>query len=199
MIKISNNNSKMGGIPSFSLPSGITCSKEACATCYTHGCYAHKIEKLRPNVLRSYQENYNECLHNLAAVEQFFMYYFKAACSPRLFRIHVSGDFYSADYFHMWLRIAAANPNTTFLAFTKQYEMIKNDLGQLPDNFKLVWSAWPNVEIPADVRKTLPIAWMQDGTESRIPDGAIQCVGDCQACNAKCWTLHGNDVVFRKH
>lgn len=198
-MKISNGNKKMGGIPSFSLPSGITCSQEACATCYAHGCYAHKIERLRPNVHRTYLENYQECLNNLSTVEKELMEYFQDLNSPRYFRIHVSGDFYSADYFHMWLRIAEKNPATCFLAFTKQYDIVKERIHSLPANFRLVWSAWPGVNIPADVRATLPIAWMQDGTETRMPDNAVSCMGDCQACKAKCWALDGKDVIFKKH
>ena len=127
------------------------------------------------------------------------MNYFQAPNAPRLFRIHVHGDFYSVDYFSMWIRIAKANPTTTFLAFTKQYDIIKNQLNNLPDNFSLVWSAWPGVPIPEDVRDALPIAWMQDGTENRIPANATLCVGSCQVCHAKCWTLKHQDVVFKKH
>lgn len=198
-MKISDKNIKMGAIPSFSLPSGVTCSKEACQTCYLHGCYAHKIEKMRPNVLKAYQENYQSCLDDLKSVEAWLMSYFQAPNAPRLFRIHVHGDFYSVDYFSMWIRIAKANPTTTFLAFTKQYDIIKNQLNNLPDNFSLVWSAWPDVPIPEDVRDALPIAWMQDGTETRIPANATLCVGSCQVCHAKCWTLKHQNVVFEKH
>jgi hypothetical protein len=44
------------------------------------------------------------------------------------------------------------------------------------------------------------IAWMQDGTETRIPKGAIECHGNCETCGL-CYELPrlGVDVVFHKH
>lgn len=199
MIKITNSNIKMGAIPSFSLPSGVTCSKEACATCYLHGCYARKIERLRPNVLAAYQHNYQECLNDLPFVEQQLMHYFAEPNAPRLFRIHAHGDFYSVGYFDMWLRVIRANPQVKFLAFTKQYHMIHHALNDLPENLRLVWSAWPGVPVPPDIREKLTIAWMQDGTETRVPETAHHCSGKCQDCNAQCWSNLKDDVVFHKH
>ena len=198
MIKISDGNSKMGVVPSFSLPAGVTCSPEACRTCYKDGCYARKIEQLRPTVHNCYMRNLQLCKENLQFVEQYFMCYFGGLNAPRVFRLHVSGDFFSAEYFEMWLRVIAANPGTRFLAFTKQIEIIRPYLHKLPKNFSLVWSAWTGVPIPPDVIGVLPVAWMDDGKEDRIPCDAIACAGNCESCG-KCWALNGRDVVFHKH
>lgn len=197
-LSISKGNSKTGAIPSFSLPAGHTCSAKACKTCYNQGCYARKIERLRPSVRNAYKSNFQAVQNAPVSTEDQLNAYFDAANAPRLFRIHVSGDFFSADYLEMWIRVITRHPRTQFLAFTKQVDIIRPYLDKLPANLSLVWSAWPGVPVPRDVRRSLPVAWMQDGTETRVKKDAIQCPGNCETC-ARCWALSGNDVVFHKH
>lgn len=198
IINISKGNSKTGAIPSFSLPSGRTCSKEACATCYQEGCYARKLERLRPTVRESYAHNLNTVTFYPDDTEQQLNAYFDMPNATRLFRIHVSGDFFSADYFEMWLRVIEKHPGTQFLAFTKQAKIIAPYLHRLPKNLSLVWSAWPGAAIPESVRDVLPVAWMQDKTETRVTPNAMECPGNCETCG-RCWALNGSDVVFHKH
>ena len=198
-IHISKGNSKTGAIPSFSLPSGLTCSEEACKTCYTHGCYAKKIERLRPIVRESYAENLMYAKDYPEMLESYLNVFFSLPAAPRFFRLHISGDFFSTEYFEMWMRIISSHPGTRFLAFTKQERVVKPYVNQLPKNFSLVWSAWPGVDLPDFVREgKIPVAWMQDGTETRIPEDAVHCPGHCDQC-AKCWALNGRDTVFKKH
>lgn len=197
-LHISVGNTKTGAIPSFSLPSGKTCSREACKTCFQQGCYARKIERLRPNVRKNYEENLALMTQRMEDAEAELNAYFNMPNATRLFRIHVSGDFYSEDYFRMWMRVAAAHPGTQFLAFTKQVQIIRPYLDKLPKNLSLVWSAWPGSPVPKDVRKALPVAWMQDGTEKRMKKNAMECPGNCESCGM-CWALGGMDVVFKKH
>lgn len=196
-IHISKGNTKTGAIPSFSLPAGATCSAKACKTCYADGCYARKLERLRPTVHKTYEENYLIAKNYPNLLESYLNLYFSMPNSPRMFRIHVAGDFFSREYFELWLRVIRSHPNTTFLAFTKREGVIAPYLSSLPKNLELIWSAWPGVPIPKTVYG-LSIAWMQDGTEDRIPDNAVQCPGNCETC-AKCWAMDGHDVVFRKH
>lgn len=197
-IHISNGNSKTGAIPSFSLPSGITCSSQACKTCYVQGCYARKIERLRPSVHKAYEDNLLYAKRHPAVLEKYLDYYFSMLNAPRLFRIHVAGDFFSRSYFEMWLRIAREHPGTRFLAFTKREAIIRPYLDDLPENLSLVWSAWPGIPVPKTIITKLPVAWMQDGTEGRIPMDAVECPGHCEQC-AKCWAMDGCNVVFHKH
>lgn len=197
-IHISQGNSKMNAIPSFSLPSGKTCSKEACKTCYMNGCYARKIERLRPNVSKSYAENYEIARKHPEYLEGYLDMYFSSPNAPKLFRMHVSGDFFSIAYFEMWLRVVKSHPHTKFLAFTKRHYIIRPYLDKLPQNLSLVYSAWPNVRVPNYIINSIPVAWMQDGCEDRIPDDATVCLGNCEAC-AKCWAMDGKNVVFTKH
>lgn len=193
IVHISDGNMKMGNLPSWSLPSGKTCSAQACKTCYNEGCYARKMERIRASVRNAYQDNHDACTKDLAGVERCLMEYFAAMTAPKYFRIHVAGDFYSKDYFEMWLRVIDANPGTKFMAFTKQFNIVAGY--DLPQNFALIRSAWPGLELP-DL--DLPTAWMDDGRDDRIPAGAIPCPGNCATCG-RCWALDGNDVVFKKH
>lgn len=58
----------------------------------------------------------------------------------RYVRIHDSGDFYSRSYLDRWLAIAAANPATTFYAYTKEVAMLKDVADGVPDNFRYLFS-----------------------------------------------------------
>lgn len=55
-VKISSGNSKLGKIPSVSLPAGATCRSDC--EC-SRKCYAKKLERLRKTVREAYQHNYD--------------------------------------------------------------------------------------------------------------------------------------------
>ena len=199
-VHISAGNTKMGAIPSFSLPSGASCSLSACKTCFCEGCYARKLEHLRPSVRNAYAENFSLAQNDLFALESYLAWWFGSPNDPRMFRIHVSGDFFSREYLDMWLRVIRSHPGTKLLAFTKRYDLFAA-IGRetLPENFHPVLSAWPGVEIPTNLMGYYPVAFMQDGRETRVPADAMPCSGNCSAC-AKCWDLSGGQsVVFHKH
>jgi len=119
---------------------------------------------------------------------------------PRLFRWHVAGDIVNTNYLRGMCRIAAANPHTHFLAFSKAFEIVNRyeDREVIPSNLVIVFSAWPGMRFlnPYGHR----VAWMQDGTETRVPEDAIRCPGNCESCGM-CYELErlGHDVVFYKH
>ena len=60
-VKISNGNTKMGNIPSVSLPAGITCRPDC--SCQDK-CYAKKLERIRKSVREAYRHNYDLLLIN---------------------------------------------------------------------------------------------------------------------------------------
>ena len=194
MIHISLKNSKVGHIPSFSLTPGETCSATACTTCYKEGCYARKICRIRPTVRNAYEENTAIVRENLPFFQSYMNAYFDSVAAPRYFRVHVSGDFFSREYAEAWADIARNHPFTNFLAFTKQFDIIRSV--DFPDNFKIVLSAWPGTEIPADLRSKYHVAWMDNG-DTFIPPDAQECAGNCELCG-NCWNLD-HDVVFHKH
>ena len=199
---ISTGNDKMGAIPSFSLPSGVTCSALACKTCHKD-CYARYMELRFKTVRQSYAWNYDMVTKNMEKCHEWLNWWFDSPNAPRLFRIHVSGDFFSLEYWWMWLHIAKKHPGTKFMAFTKQFDVVivSAIMGNIPDNLVLIASAWPGVDLPEWVERRLPIAYMQDGTETRIPENAHHCNGDCSGeCSAYCWTMKPGDAVyFDKH
>lgn len=55
-------------------------------------------------------------------------------------RIHMSGDFYSQDYFDMWLQICKENPTVEFWAYTKSLNYWVNRLHNIPNNLILTAS-----------------------------------------------------------
>jgi hypothetical protein len=120
---------------------------------------------------------------------------------PDIFRWHVGGDIPDADYFQLMVNIARLIPETKFLAFTKQYKIVNKYLDhakKLPDNLTIVFSSWLLLEMKN--RHNLPVAWLDDGHDKRIPDDAIECAGNCETCGL-CWNLPsiGKDVKFKKH
>ncbi len=123
-----------------------------------------------------------------------------AEYKPRLFRWHVAGDILSTDYLRGMRRIADANPQTHFLAFTKAFDIVNcyEDREAVPGNLVIVFSAWPGMRFDNPHRHR--VAWMQDGTETRVPQDAIRCPGNCETCGL-CYELPrlGRDVVFYKH
>ena len=117
-ITISKGNSKMGAIPSVSLPACITCNPSA--PCFKL-CYAAKIERIYKSAKESYQRN----LDILKADPGAYWIQVKAAAMVnRFFRYHVSGDIPNPDYFVQMVKLAKELPNTNFLAFTKQYYIV---------------------------------------------------------------------------
>jgi len=55
-------------------------------------------------------------------------------------RIHMSGDFYSQDYFDLWIEICLENPNVEFWAYTKSVNYWVNRLDKIPNNLILTAS-----------------------------------------------------------
>lgn len=109
-VSISNGNSKMGAIPSVSLPPVKTCVNcESCA----QKCYAKKLCRIYPSVKAAYDRNY-EILTNDRV--NYFSQVKAAAMLTSFFRWHVSGDIIDTDYLHNMVKIARELKNDFFLA-----------------------------------------------------------------------------------
>jgi hypothetical protein len=63
----------------------------------------------------------------------------KVHSARAIIRVHVSGDFYSQEYFNAWMKAAAYFPDITFYAYTKSipYWVKAEAAGIIPPNFKL--------------------------------------------------------------
>ena len=148
-----------------------------------------------PNVRNAWDGNTEAVLNQLEEVEAELNAFFSKLSAPQFFRIHVAGDFVTKAYAEMWARVAEAHPRTRFLAFTKQWDNIRDV--EFPENFSLILSDWPGCEIPSDLKH--PIAYCVD-TWEEAPEDAMHCPGHCDTCGA-CWDLKkaGCNVAFKKH
>lgn len=199
MLHISFGNSKLGKkIWGINLPAIITCRKNApCAK----KCYARKGRFVFPAVQNAHSENLMEYMTDPAAYEAGVT---KAAAKREFFRWHSSGDIVDMAYLEMMCRIAEACPNTRFLCFTKQYEIVNEYLDHhtCPKNLVLVFSQW-GIFMPYNPHN-LPIAAIKFRKgESNIPEGAHHCpkyCGDCVYSGCSCWDLKpGEAVYFDEH
>lgn len=208
-------NSKTGEIPAWNLLPGAACPGRACAGCLVSGCYALKNvfragysftpspETGRCNrVLRNWAENTALALDRLPVLESCLRDWLAEYLENggRDVRVHGSGDFLTLEYAALWFRLAQDFPALRFLAFTKFWENVRGlDFAGL-ENFSLVLSAWPSMDVPEDLAASYRVSWCQDGTETRIPADALHCPGDCDTCGL-CWHLAeiGRDVWFTKH
>lgn len=218
MVSISESNSKMGNIPSFSLLPCVTCREDAPCK---NGCYAVRISKLRPLVSKTYFDNTQMAQSNLDSVKNAIEGWI-AYRHPQFFRIHVAGDFFSLAYFNMWLTIARRNPDTLFFTFTKQWPIIREWASThrvLPSNMSIILSAWipvgdPSVWMPQeDLMRSFPCAWivrenrMEEDVRaiaSAIPFKRMKkiqkCEGHCETCGRCCHLRKVNgDVLFYYH
>jgi hypothetical protein len=196
-VSISQGNSKMGAIPSVSLPACITCNPAA--PCFKL-CYAAKISRLYKNTAAAYQWNLDILKTDPAA---YWLQVKAAAITARFFRFHVSGDIPSAEYFAQMVKLAEELPSTNFLAFTKQYTIVNEYIsngGAIPSNLKIIfsnWGAW-KCENPYN----LPVCEIILKGNDPAPNWKI-CGGNCTACACAgigCWELkNGETIAIYQH
>lgn len=197
-VKISPGNSKLGAIPSVSLPSVLTCRVCECQK----KCYARRLERLRKSVAAAYAHNFS-VLQNTPTV--YWREVEAAIMMSRFFRFQVSGDIPDMDYLSHMVDVSARNKHCKVLCFTKKYELVNEYIskrGALPDNLQMILSGWVGLEMVNPF--SLPEAHVRyhDGSTTAAPD-ATTCGGNCTECAATdggCWSLRaGEQVVFREH
>ena len=186
-IKISKGNTKIGKIPNISLVPIKDCGN--CSFCKTK-CYALKAYRQYPSTRKAWETNSEIFRHNIMDAARDIVPYLEKH-NPKYFRIHVGGDLLNQQHLDMWIGISYVQKNTQFMFNTKMFNL---DYGGIPENLHIRFSMWPSQEIP---ETTLPKAWLDDGTEIRIPEDAVQCSGKCDECLV-CYTTD-KDVVFKIH
>ena len=197
-VKISKGNSKLGAIPSVSLPSIKTCRQCACR----EKCYAQKLERLRPAVRNAYQHNLEVLLKE---PETYWREVEASVMMSRFFRFHVSGDIPTQEYLANMVAVAGRNSHCEILCFTKRYEMVNEFIeknGELPSNLHMIFSGWIGLDMVNPF--SLPEAHVRyrDGSTTACDD-AVECGGNCTECaltEGGCWNLQkGQQVVFNEH
>ena len=197
-VKISKGNSKLGQIPSVSLPSIKTCRNCACR----EKCYAQKLERLRPSVKNAYEHNLGVLLSDPTT---YWREVEASVMMSRFFRFHVSGDIPNAAYLENMVAIAGRNSHCEILCFTKRYEIVNEFIqknGELPSNLHMIFSGWVGLDMANPF--SLPEAHVRyrDGSTT-ARDDAVECGGNCTECaltEGGCWNLQkGQQVVFNEH
>lgn len=199
MVSISDGNSKIGNIPSVSLPSIITCIECECNT----KCYANKIERLRPKVRNAYAKNY-QILREQPDV--YWREVESAIMRSLFFRFHVSGDIVDDSYFEHMVDIAKRNPHCEIMCFTKKYAIvnhyIENNGDSIPSNLHIIFSAWIGLQMTNPFLFPEAHVRYKDGTTAANTDAKI-CNGNCESCavtEGGCWSLtKGDQVLFEEH
>ena len=215
MMHISVGNSKMGPIPSFSLPPIATCR---CGVPCAKRCYARLFHK---SVLNGYDENF-ELAHHLLRLENELNTWFSLHKTVKIFRIHVSGDYFSVPYLKMWIRIARNHKDIQFFSFSKQWDVVRQSVAwphNLPKNFTLILSAWMPIGDrdvwmpPKDLFDNYPIAYVIDPKKRAEQMVALEkvigtrrllrtqeCTGNCEACGL-CFRRRkkDGDILFSLH
>jgi hypothetical protein len=197
MVSISKGNSKMGAIPSISLPACVTCNPEA--PCFKK-CYAMRLEKRYPTVNKAYARNLDILNESIC---EYFEQIQVAAAPARFFRFHVSGDIPNPAYFKMMCITARKLPNTIFLAFTKQYNIVNAYINAgftIPENLKIIFSNWGNWKCKNP--HNLPTCEIIFKGEKPADNWKI-CGGNCTECACAgigCWELKkGETIAIYEH
>lgn len=198
-VKISKGNTKMGSIPSVSLPSVVTCRQD-CECCIK--CYARKLERIRPTVRNAYRSNLDLLLKD---PDTYWREVETAVSLSRFFRFHVSGDIPSPEYLSHMVSVASRNPSCEILCFTKRYDFVNRYLdtgAKLPANLHLIFSGWRGLPMVNPYRLPEAHVVYRDGTTTASSKARF-CGGNCTQCAATsegCWTLgKGDQIKFREH
>ena len=196
-VSISNGNSKMGAIPSVSLPPCTTCNPNA--PCFKK-CYAVKLARRYKTVKTAYERNLDILKTDSSA---YWLQVKSAAMTTRFFRFHVSGDIPNIDYFRNMVQLANELPHTNFLAFTKQYDIVNLFLvngGAIPSNLKIIFSNWGDWKCYNPF--SLPTCEVILKGAAPLDNWKI-CGGNCTECACRgigCWEVKpGETIAIYEH
>lgn len=199
-------NKKLGSnVAIWDLPSIITCKYQC------KDCYALKAERLYRNtrIARAFHyeiikqaledNNKKQYLIDYINVE---LSHHKLLYKNPIVRIHSAGDFYSTEYFNLWLNIITMNYDIQFYTYTKVFDSEFIDkINKQYGNFNIVKSLiddkyinYGSLEYLEDVTKVLEAEHKEYfvctyGSE----DNHLQCMGNCTRC------LSCSNILFRKH
>ncbi|MBA7536617.1 hypothetical protein ES705_28881 [subsurface metagenome] len=189
---ISRGNSKLGKLPSFSLPVITTCPGKT-AFCNLF-CYGFKGMFILPSV-----KDVNERRLDASLKSDFVPIIIKEIQKTRApaFRLHVIGDFYMPEYIEKWNQIATELTEVAFFGSTRSWrcDYLIKPLEEFRD--------LPNVYMKASIDATDFLdpfscgwrVWSIEGKGVPCPHDS-KMVEDCLACG-RCWTHKDTDTSFR--
>ena len=192
-LHISPGNTKLGPIPSFSLPPLETCPgstglcRKACYAKITYRLYKHTRACWENNLALIKANNWTEAMvHNIYVT------------ASRYFRIHIGGDFFSQEYLDGWIEVCKVFPEIQFLAFTKSFQL---DYSAAPDNLNIVWSVFPDTDLDSIPPGPKAITLIPGHTyPAGLLCSTVQSSGLCTACQV-CFHSNKNNlnVTFEAH
>lgn len=204
-VTISMANTKLGKIPSFSLPSITTCPG-ATSWC-VKACYAQRLERQYKNVNKSYEMNLDTALNN-----KDFVLIMNTEISKLVnkgittFRWHVSGDWVSCKYIYDWVNIVKSNPTMTFYGYTRSW-CVPNLLPHL-ENLKKLSNVVLFASTDVTTTETVPLGWREAFAGDVMPNNKpkmITCLeqaGKLDSCD-KCKLCFNNkstvNIYFKTH
>ena len=117
-VQISRRNTKVGVLPSLSLPVLKTCpgKTEFCSRL----CYGQNGRFTRPSLREKHESNLRTS-KQADFVESITREILKT--EARVFRLHVVGDFYSVAYVERWLEIVDKLPDVKFFGSTRSWRV----------------------------------------------------------------------------
>lgn len=201
-INMANKNSKTGAAClNLAFP---VCTCRVDAPCKAT-CYACKGCQMIANVQAAYYRNLRLYHDNPDNFFEQVYYKIKFSGLPKV-RLFDSGDFPDADFLVRLVELCRKTPDTKYMAFTKQYEIVNDYItknGNLPDNLNIMFSAWHKLwDVPNPYG--LGVAYVDFDDKSlnpEFPKNAFVCPGrasTCSACGA-CWNKKLKAVLFHQH
>lgn len=171
-LHVSTGNTKTGNTPGVNLAPIRSCPGST-AGC-RKDCYAIKAMRQYESTRTAWNNNTDlfETLPELGA-DMLIDWLSRRRTLPESFRWHSSGDILGRDHLRAIVRVAEAFPTVRFFGYTKTREVLPM-LSDLPSNLIIRVSMWTDLPVP---ETTVPLAWYQDGTETRA-DGIV-----CPATN----------------
>ena len=107
----------------------------------TFRCFAASQEATYPNVRKARWHNFDLlALYRKSSEAMATLILSSLDAKAQKVRIHVSGDFFSAEYFRAWCKVAAVRSETIFYAYTKSVKIVKANMDAIPENFRLTLS-----------------------------------------------------------
>jgi hypothetical protein len=209
---ISKRNIKLGEIPNWSLPPKESCPgrtedtvingvlEKGCSDlCYVGGRAGYLRVFKSAGV--AYEKNLDSVLLNPEWKVEVMRFLSKR--QPPIFRIHVSGDFFSPKYIGEWGQIMAMFPNTRFLAYTRSWRLprLRKELNRLR-NQQANFSCFASLD---GVAHNAPKGWRQAWMgQPRTEEKAVLCPGygpkelTCDKCTL-CFRDNKVNVYFPIH
>jgi len=166
---LTQGNGKLGrSVFGFSLPAVRTCPgmTPACRA----ECYARRNNFRFPAVETAHR------LNLAAAKRSDFASRIVAElgfCAAAVVRIHVAGDFFSAEYAAQWVAVALACPRVTFFGYSRSWRVasIRPVLEALAaqENVALWYSADRDTGLPGSVPPGVGVAWLETQADEDVP------------------------------